>query len=169
MSMNEPAQASRIEPRWPPALAILGVLFLVALLHPRLSLLPRWLPYIVTLAILVPIAAVALTSSKAWWRIERTMAFLYFAVVEAGLLMSLTRIVAEIVYQSKEITGLALAAVRSDPKTRDVFLVAVSRYGQPEDPRRALEAGFDEHIVKPVAHEALVRALSRAGCRRETP
>lgn len=30
-----------------------------------------------------------------------------------------------------------------------VILVAVSGFGQPEDKRRALEAGFDEHITKP--------------------
>ena len=30
-----------------------------------------------------------------------------------------------------------------------VVLVAVSGFGQPEDKRRALEAGFDEHITKP--------------------
>ena len=109
--MDEAAQASRIEPRWPPALAILGVLFLVSSLHPRLSLLPAWFPYIVTLAILVPIAAVALTSSKArWLRIERATTFVFFGVVEVGLLASLIRIVVEIVYQSKEVTGLALLA-----------------------------------------------------------
>ena len=60
---------------------------------------------------LVPMAAVALTSSKArWLRIERTTAYLFFAVVEVGLLASLTRIVTEIVYQSKEISGLSLLA-----------------------------------------------------------
>jgi PAS domain S-box-containing protein len=61
------------------------------------------------------------------------------------------------------------AAVRSDPETRAVFLVAVTGYGQPEDRRRALNAGFDEHIVKPVLHETLIRAMRRAGCRGENP
>jgi hypothetical protein len=44
VSVNEPAEASRIEPRWPPALAIFGVLSLVASLHPSLSLLATWFP-----------------------------------------------------------------------------------------------------------------------------
>jgi PAS domain S-box-containing protein len=57
--------------------------------------------------------------------------------------------------------GLA-AAARSDPEIRDLFLVAVTGYGQPEDRRHALDAGFDEHMVKPVTREALVRALARA-------
>jgi len=38
-------------------------------------------------------------------------------------------------------------------------LVAVTGYGQPEDKRRAREAGFDEHLVKPVDPAALNRAL----------
>jgi CheY-like chemotaxis protein len=38
-------------------------------------------------------------------------------------------------------------------------LVAVTGYGQPEDKRRARNAGFDEHLVKPVDPEALARAL----------
>jgi CheY-like chemotaxis protein len=29
-------------------------------------------------------------------------------------------------------------------------LIAVSGYGRPEDRQRALEAGFDDHLVKPV-------------------
>jgi PAS domain S-box-containing protein len=54
------------------------------------------------------------------------------------------------------------AAVRSDPAIRDLFLVAVTGYGQPEDRRHAFEAGFDEHVVKPVTPEALRRVLARA-------
>jgi len=41
-------------------------------------------------------------------------------------------------------------------------LVAVTGYGQPEDRRRAREAGFDEHLVKPVDPAALQRALGEA-------
>ena len=44
-----------------------------------------------------------------------------------------------------------------DSSTR---LVAVTGYGQPEDARRALEAGFDTHLTKPVSHAALRAALS---------
>ena len=40
-----------------------------------------------------------------------------------------------------------------------VRLVAVTGYGHAEDRRRAHEAGFDEHLVKPVDPEALQRAL----------
>jgi PAS domain S-box-containing protein len=42
------------------------------------------------------------------------------------------------------------------------FAIALSGYGQPEDKRRAREAGFDTHLVKPVAHEALESALALA-------
>jgi CheY-like chemotaxis protein len=38
-------------------------------------------------------------------------------------------------------------------------LVAVTGYGQPEDKRRARDAGFDEHLVKPVDPAALNRAM----------
>jgi CheY-like chemotaxis protein len=41
-------------------------------------------------------------------------------------------------------------------------LVAVTGYGQPEDKRRARNAGFDEHLVKPVDPAALQRALGEA-------
>ncbi len=39
-----------------------------------------------------------------------------------------------------------------------IFLVALTGYGQPEDRRRALDAGFDEHLTKPV-EPAKLRAL----------
>jgi signal transduction histidine kinase len=42
-----------------------------------------------------------------------------------------------------------------------VYLVALSGFGQPEDKRRALEAGFDEHITKPADVKALHELLGR--------
>ena len=40
------------------------------------------------------------------------------------------------------------------------FLVALTGYGLPEDRSRALEAGFDAHLIKPVNHETLETLLS---------
>ncbi len=48
-----------------------------------------------------------------------------------------------------------------------VYLVALSGFGQPEDKRRALEAGFDEHITKPADVKALKELLGRVGARDE--
>jgi CheY-like chemotaxis protein len=38
-------------------------------------------------------------------------------------------------------------------------LVAMTGYGQPEDRRRALQAGFDAYLVKPVDPGELARTL----------
>jgi two-component system CheB/CheR fusion protein len=50
--------------------------------------------------------------------------------------------------------------LRQEESLAGVKLVAVSGYGQPEDQRRASEAGFDEALVKPVSPEALRRLLA---------
>ena len=50
--------------------------------------------------------------------------------------------------------------VRSELGDR-VVLVAVSGFGQPEDKRRALEAGFDEHITKPADVHDIEDMLAR--------
>ena len=44
-----------------------------------------------------------------------------------------------------------------------VALVAVTGFGQQEDQRRALEAGFDAHVVKPVSAERLEQLLADLG------
>jgi CheY-like chemotaxis protein len=48
-----------------------------------------------------------------------------------------------------------------------VFLVALTGHGQPDDRRRALEAGFDLHLVKPVDLQVLAQALASAPQRGE--
>jgi CheY-like chemotaxis protein len=58
--------------------------------------------------------------------------------------------------------GCAVAeGLRRDRRTAAIRLIAVTGYGQTEDRRRSLEAGFDEHLTKPVDPEEL-RALLEA-------
>jgi PAS domain S-box-containing protein len=63
-----------------------------------------------------------------------------------------------------EMDGNELARrLRADPRTRGMLLVAVTGYGQEQDRRLALEAGFDHHMVKPVDLDKLAAILSTAG------
>jgi signal transduction histidine kinase/CheY-like chemotaxis protein len=47
------------------------------------------------------------------------------------------------------------------------YLVALTGFGQPDDRRQALEAGFDAHLVKPVEPDALLDAIH--GARTVSP
>ncbi|WP_229505699.1 ATP-binding protein [Massilia genomosp. 1] len=49
--------------------------------------------------------------------------------------------------------------MRADPATSKVRLVALTGYGQDSDRERALGAGFDAHLVKPVDMARLMEAL----------
>ena len=51
-------------------------------------------------------------------------------------------------------------ALRANPATQALPLIALTGYGQEEDRRRALEAGFDLHLVKPVDTDRLVEAIA---------
>jgi len=56
-------------------------------------------------------------------------------------------------------------ALRADPALSDVRLIALTGYGQEDDKMRARDAGFDEHLTKPVAPETLERILAAGGNR----
>ena len=47
----------------------------------------------------------------------------------------------------------------------DIFLVALTGYGQPEDRTRAAAAGFDVHITKPINFGNLRDILSAAATK----
>ncbi|MCA1245073.1 response regulator [Massilia sp. MS-15] len=49
--------------------------------------------------------------------------------------------------------------IKSNPALAHIRLVAHTGYGSPEDRRRAMEAGFDAHLVKPAELPDLERAL----------
>jgi CheY-like chemotaxis protein len=50
--------------------------------------------------------------------------------------------------------------MRELPGLRDIRLVAVTGYGRSDDRTRARDAGFDDHLTKPVEYAALERTLA---------
>jgi signal transduction histidine kinase/ActR/RegA family two-component response regulator len=62
-----------------------------------------------------------------------------------------------------EIDGYQLARhIRSLPDGDKLLLVAITGWGQEDDRVRAHEAGFDEHMTKPVSLQALQAAMARS-------
>jgi signal transduction histidine kinase len=59
-----------------------------------------------------------------------------------------------------ELNGYEVARRIRAEANGPMCLVALTGYGQEEDRRRALEAGFDTHLVKPVDLDELARVLS---------
>jgi PAS domain S-box-containing protein len=54
-------------------------------------------------------------------------------------------------------------ALRASTTTQRAVLIAISGYGQAEDRRRSLEAGFDQHFVKPLDSTILQQAFAAIG------
>ena len=54
----------------------------------------------------------------------------------------------------------AARRIRKQARGKGAALVALTGWGQKEDRRRAEEAGFNAHMVKPVDHVALMQLLS---------
>jgi CheY-like chemotaxis protein len=52
--------------------------------------------------------------------------------------------------------------VRADRRLLNMYLVAVTGWGQEEDRRRAREAGFDSHLTKPAEPQAVRDVLADA-------
>jgi CheY-like chemotaxis protein len=59
--------------------------------------------------------------------------------------------------------------LRSEVGLRNAYLVAVTGFGQPDDRRRAEEAGFDDHLVKPVEPTRLGALLAAVAGESLTP
>ena len=59
--------------------------------------------------------------------------------------------------------------LRQRPGLQDAVLVALSGYGRDEDKCRALDAGFDHHLVKPPDLDVLAELLGRIAGRPDEP
>ncbi|MEM5403546.1 MULTISPECIES: ATP-binding response regulator [Paraburkholderia] len=59
--------------------------------------------------------------------------------------------------------GHALAkALRAEPATAHVQLIALTGYGQERDRQAASDAGFDRHLVKPAPYDEILREIESA-------
>jgi len=54
----------------------------------------------------------------------------------------------------------AARRIRGEDWGKDALLVALTGWGQEEDRRKSREAGFDEHLVKPVDYDKLMKLLA---------
>ncbi len=60
-----------------------------------------------------------------------------------------------------DMSGIDVAhALRRDPATAGVCLVALTGRGQVEDQRQTAEAGFDRHLTKPTEPDSLLQLLA---------
>jgi hypothetical protein len=107
--MQESARPTRIEPRWPPALAVLVLLVLLSVLPGRIQVFPTWFRFVCAAVVLLPMAAVQLSGAHLRWRlVERWIILLFFLVAGAGALSGLTILIRSVVRGSADLSGLQL-------------------------------------------------------------
>ena len=62
----------------------------------------------------------------------------------------------------------ACRQIRARPHGRTALVVALTGWGQEEDRRKTRQAGFDDHLVKPVAPETLLNLVEARGKTKST-
>ena len=64
--------------------------------------------------------------------------------------------------QLPDTDGLSLAReLKADPATRDIAIIAVTAYAMKGDRERALAAGCDDYVTKPIDTRALPELIAR--------
>jgi hypothetical protein len=112
IAMREPAQVMHIEPRWPVALASILLVVLLNVLPGRLRVLPNWASYLAAIALIVPMAALSLSTAKArWLHIESIVILLFLAFTVPAMIVDLNDLFAAMLRPSgAAISGLRLLA-----------------------------------------------------------
>jgi CheY-like chemotaxis protein len=68
-----------------------------------------------------------------------------------------------------EMTGYELArTVRAAAWGKKIMLVAVTGWGQVEDRRKAMDAGFDHHFAKPISMDDLKPLIAQCRARADS-
>jgi hypothetical protein len=92
--MNKPGQPVRDEPRWPAAVAILAVFALVEVLPHHVQWAPKWISYVVVLAVLVPMIIITFTKASSFWLLAERRMIMLFA---AGYIVNTTAEMADMI------------------------------------------------------------------------
>lgn len=110
-AVNEQVRPVFIEPRWPVMLSILAVLAVLTLLSARIRFFPSWLPYLIVIVSLVPVAGVWLSSGgAAWLRMERVTLLVYSTLVEAMNIVTLLYLIINMLGQADNFSARQLLA-----------------------------------------------------------
>lgn len=124
--MNDGRPATRFEPRWPVALAVLAVTALHLATPGRIRLLPMWVAFVTGFAVLVPMVAVGLTAANArWLRVERAVTLLFFVVVGVSNIASLINLITLMLYRSAGMSGQQLLASSTAVWVTNVLLFSM--------------------------------------------
>ena len=109
--MKEATEATHIESRWQVVLVILAIFLLLTLLPNRVRVFPNWVPLLITIALIVPMAALQLITPKArWLGVERIALLFFLSIAGFALVKSLAYLLYEMVRRSFEVTGIQLLA-----------------------------------------------------------
>ena len=103
--------ATHYEPRWAPALSIVAVIALLAVLPHHVQIAPRWISYAVASAILVSMAGVTFSTGETarfWLRIERIVIILFAAAYVANTALELADMIGIITLNPPETRVVSL-------------------------------------------------------------
>ena len=103
-------------------------------------------------------AALTLTRLLKYSGFEVTSAFSGPEGVEAAKTLQPDIVICDIGLPGMDGFNVA-RTLRAEPACREAYLIALSGYGQADDVRKALDAGFDLHLIKPVDFTRLEQVL----------
>lgn len=110
-NINTDNDTINYEKRWPVALAIIILTFLLWLIPERISLIPTWIANISCIIMLVPILAVGKTNgAPVWLKTEKYLLRFFLIFVIIGNFMNMLNLVEDMLYKSSEINGIQLLA-----------------------------------------------------------
>jgi len=105
---DEKTGLKRREPRWPVALAIVGVFVLLAVLPERVRILPAWVLWVTCAGVLAPLALVGSRTSGVWQRVETVVVVSFAALAGLGNLAFLAELLKGVIGRSGPVSGLSL-------------------------------------------------------------
>jgi len=119
-------QRQRFERRWPVGIAIVAVVFLLALLPGRLRFFPAWVLYALGLAVLLPVVAAGASAGRSIWRrVERVVTIIFFLATLLGTLATLAVLIGAMLSRPTGITGRQLLASSISTWVTNVLIFAL--------------------------------------------
>lgn len=107
--MKDESGQACIEPRWPVAVTIIAVVFLLQVLPGRVRVFAPWVAYAMGLLVLVPMGGVWLTAGHAAWaKLERASTVLFVLIAGGGTLVNLATLIVAMVTGSTSLGALQL-------------------------------------------------------------